>query len=150
WVVIPVGSVASPKSPAPGDTRCVVSVADFARPESPTGGIQEAIDALPTGGGVVNIPPGEYCLRQSIRVSAGVALQGAGGSTVLRRAKQAESKLSARADRGGSSVRVEDATLFREGDEVGVWDKKSVGWNVGHAVVKSVKGNEVLLDRGLS
>jgi hypothetical protein len=110
--------VASPKSPAHGETRRLVSVAYFARPESPTGGIQEAIDALATGGGIVNIPPGEYCLRQSIRVPAGVTLQGAGGSTLLRLAKQAESKLSARADRGGSSARVQDARLFREGDEV--------------------------------
>jgi parallel beta-helix repeat protein len=89
-------------------------------------------------------------LRQSIRISAAVTLQGAGGSTVLRRVKQAESKLSARAAPGGASIWVENATLFRAGDEIGIWDRESFGWNVGHAVVKGTKGNQVLLDRRLS
>jgi hypothetical protein len=148
--LVPLWSVASRQGPGAEGTRRVVNVAELARPGSPTSGIQEAIDALPSGGGVVNIPPGEYTLRQSLRVPSGVTLQGGGGNTILRRAKQAESKLSARAERGTSAARVEEATLFREGDEVGVLDKDSVGWNVGHAVVKAVQGNELLLDRKLS
>src|SRR5262249_55817822 len=91
WVAAPIGSNASPKGAAAGGTRSVVNAADYARPESPTGGIQEAIDSLSNGGGLVTIPPGEYTLRQSIRVPAGLTLQGAGGSTILRRAKQTES-----------------------------------------------------------
>jgi hypothetical protein len=41
-----------------------VDVAGFASDKSPTGGIQEAIDSLPPGGGIVVVPPGEFLLRR--------------------------------------------------------------------------------------
>jgi parallel beta-helix repeat protein len=125
----------------------MVDVAGFASDRSPTGGIQEAIDSLPPGGGVVTIPPGEYLLRQSVHVPTHVTLQGAGGSTVLRRANHAECNLLAPTKPGDTSVRVGDANLFRGGDEVGVLDQESFGWNMAHAVVKEVRGDELVLDR---
>src|SRR5262249_44702121 len=96
----------------------VVDVAGFANDQSPTGGIQEAIDSLPPGGGLVAVPPGEFRLRQSVHVPSHVTLRGAGGSTVLRRAKHAECQLSAPTKPGDTSVRVADAGPVREGDEV--------------------------------
>jgi parallel beta-helix repeat protein len=128
--------------------RGAVNVADFAKRKSFTGGIQEAIDALPPSGGVVTIPAGEYALRQSIRLRSNVTLQGAGPKTILRKAKQAESKLAA-VEKGSRSVQVENAGGFSEGDEVGIRDKEAMGWNVAHAIVKEVRGNELLLDRSL-
>lgn len=125
----------------------VVDVAGFANDKSPTGGIQEAIDTLPPGGGVVAVPPGVFLLRQSVHVPSHVTLQGAGGSTVLRRAKHAECKLSARTRSGDTSVRVADASRLRAGDEVGIVDQESFGWNMAHAIVKEIRGEELVLDR---
>ena len=39
----------------------VADVAGFANDESPTGGIQEAINTLPPDGGVVAIPQANFC-----------------------------------------------------------------------------------------
>lgn len=136
--------------PAPVERpRGTVSVADFASSDSPTAGIQETIDALGENGGVVTIPPGEYLLRQSIRVRSHVTLQGAGEETVLRKVPQVGSKLVAPADAESRSVRVQDAAGFREGDEIGLFDQTTVGWLHAHAIVKGVQGNKLLLDRRL-
>ncbi len=111
----------------------------------PTAGIQEAIDRLGPGGGIVNLSPGEYLLRRSILVRSGVTLQGSGEKTVLRKNKQVGSKLTAATQ--GTRARVEDARGFRAGDEVAFFDRTTVGWLHGHAVVKEVQGDELLLDR---
>jgi len=117
--------------------------------QSPTAGIQEAIDTLDRNGGVVTIPSGEYLLRQSIRVRSYVTLQGSGEKTVLRKVKQLGSKLAAEADAESRSIQVENASGFRQGDEIGIFDRTTVGWLHGHAIVKAVRGNELLLDRRL-
>jgi parallel beta-helix repeat protein len=39
--------------------------------------------------------------------------------------------------------------LFHAGDEVGIQDEDSVGWNIAHALVHGVRGNDILLDRRL-
>lgn len=127
--------------------RRTVSVAGLVSSSSPTAGIQEAIDDLGRNGGVVTIPPGEYLLRQSIRVRSHVTLQGAGEKTVLRKVAQIGSRLAASANAESRSVRVQDATGFLEGDEIGIFDQATVGWLHAHAVVKGVQGNELLLDR---
>src|SRR5262245_27929900 len=114
-------------------------------PASPTAGIQEAIDALGPAGGVVMVPAGEYLLRQSIRVRNNVTLQGAGETTILRKNKQLGSKLTAVTM--GTKAQVEDATRFQAGDEIGFFDRTTVGWLHGHAIVRGVQGNELLLTR---
>src|SRR5262249_1172065 len=105
------------------------------------------MDTVAAGGGVVVVPPGEFRLRQSVHVPSHVTLQGAGGSTVLRRAKHAECKLSARTRPGDTSVRVAEASPLREGDEVGILDQESFGWSMAHAIVKEIRGDELVLDR---
>ena len=128
---------------AAGDDKIVVTVTPS--PTSPTTGIQEAIDALGPNGGLVTIPPGEYLLRQAIRVHSGVTLAGAGEKTILRKNKQVGSKLTAVTT--GTAVQVEDATGFQAGDEVGFFDRTTVGWLHGHAIVKEVRGNQLLLNK---
>jgi parallel beta-helix repeat protein len=118
-----------------------------ANDQSPTGGIQEAIDALGPSGGVVTIPAGVYSLRQAIRVRSNISLQGAGEATVLRKEKQVGSRLAAAADKESRSLRVTSVSGFRAGDEVGIYDEATVGWEHSHAIVKEVRGNELLLDR---
>jgi hypothetical protein len=48
-------------------------------------------------------------------------------------------KLTATADKESRSIRVEDASGFREGDEIGIFDQTTVGWEHVHAIVKSVE-----------
>jgi parallel beta-helix repeat protein len=116
-------------------------------PLSPTGGIQEAIDTLGADGGVVTIPPGEYVLRQCIRVRSHITLQGSGPKTVLHKGKQVGTKLAAKAGAESRSLKVQSAKGFRAGDEIGVYDANTVGWLHAHAVVKDVRDDELLLDR---
>ncbi|MBM3890038.1 MAG: hypothetical protein FJ388_13055 [Verrucomicrobia bacterium] len=120
-----------------------------AQAASPTAGIQEKIDALPAAGGVVDLPPGEYVVRQSIRLRSNVTVQGAGAKTVLRKTTQAESKLGALAEPRSRSIRVVNASGFAEGMGIAIRDKEAMGWNVGQAIVTSVRGSELLLDRPL-
>ncbi len=124
-----------------------VNAADFASPVSPTGGIQEAIDALGPEGGVVTIPAGEYLLRQSIRVRSGITLQGAGEWPILRKNRQTGSKLARAAGAESRSVVLHDASGFQTGDQIAVFDRQTVGWLHARAVVREVRGNELLLDR---
>lgn len=50
-------------------------------PDSPTSGIQEAIDALPPGGGVIELGAGHFPVSRGIVLESGVVLAGAGAST---------------------------------------------------------------------
>lgn len=125
----------------------VVSAADFASAESPTSGIQEAIDALGADGGIVTIPAGEYALRQSIRVRSGVTLRGSGELPVLRKNPQAGSRLAQPAQPQSRAITLLDASGFRPGDQIAIFDRQTVGWLHALAVVREVNGNELLLDR---
>ena len=100
------------------EPRPAVTVADFASADSPTGGIQDAIESLPASGGVVTIPAGDYLLRRSIRVRSHVTLRGVGGKALLHKIRQAGSRLAAPVAAEGRSVQVQDAAGFREGDEI--------------------------------
>lgn len=112
---------------------------------SPTGGIQEALDSLGDAGGIVSIPAGEYLLRQSIRVRSDQTLQGVGENTILRKNKQVGSKLAAVTM--GSKAIVEDASGFSAGDEIGFFDRTTVGWLHGHANVTAIASNVLSLNK---
>ena len=146
--MVVLGGLESTGTPALLAEPCAaVNVADFAVADSPTAGIQEAIESLAASGGVVTIPAGHYLLRRSIRVRSRVTLRGVSGKTVLRKIKQAGSRLAAPVAAEGRSVHVEDAAGFREGDEIAIFDEKTVGWLHAHAIVKGVRDKELLLDR---
>ena len=121
-----------------------LNVADFARAGSPTCGIQDAIDALPADGGVVNIPPGQYCLRRSVVLRSHVTLRGSGSTTILTRGKQAHAKLAKPARKGETSVEVETTAGFRAGDEVGLMDDKMHGWYMAHCIIQTVEPRRLL------
>ncbi len=127
--------------------RDTLATADFRKADSPTAGIQEAVDALPATGGIVTLPPGTYLLRQAIHLRSNVTLQGAGADTVLRQKRHAESRLAATAQQESRSVQVVDASGFSAGDQVAIRDRDAMGWNVVQAIVTAVQGNELWLDR---
>lgn len=128
-----------------GDAPRVISVQPIA--DSPTAGLQEAIDSLGPQGGTIKLVTGEYLLRQSIRVVSNLTMEGAGEQTILCRSKQAGSKLSARAGDQDRSIRVESAAGLQVGDEIGIFDQRTVGWEHQHAIIKQINGNELLINR---
>ena len=125
--------------------RSVITVAP--KQSSPTAGIQEAVDAVVGNGGIVELQPGEYALRQSIRIRNNIEIRGLGEKTVLRKVKQLASKLTTAVDAGSRSISVESTEGFGPGDEIGLFDRKTVGWLHTHAVLKGVERKELLLDR---
>jgi parallel beta-helix repeat protein len=125
----------------------VVSVGDIVAAESPTGGVQEAIDALGPDGGLVVIPPGVYTLRRSIVLASNVTLRGSGPATVLRRDAGAYSLLARNCPAKSNEVELRDTAGFEPGQEVAIRDVEQNGWGVLHAIVKEVKGKRLVLDR---
>lgn len=148
--------VATPS--APGDRSvhygpaegAVLSAADFASEDSFTGGIQEAIDALPRQGGEVYVPPGTYLIRRSIRVPSRVTLRGAGAATVLVRPAEVRSKITAFADAGTTEVQAEDPSGFEVGADASFYTDRMHGWHSTTAHIVAIEGNTVTLGRGLN
>lgn len=92
------------------------------------GTIQHAIDqAHADGGGIVDVLPGEYFLKDAVRLRPNVHLRGTPGKTILKRAPLVMSKLVCDADRGQRVIYPEDVTRFRVGMGVGLFDRKA-GW----------------------
>ncbi len=128
----------------------LVTVADYASPDSLTCGIEEAIAALPREGGEVYIPPGRYLLRRSIWVPSNVTLRGAGGATVLLRPTEVQTRVTAAAETGESVIQVEDASGLEVGADVSVYADGVHGWHSTTAHIEAIDGNAVTLSRGLN
>ena len=105
---------------------------------SPTAGIQEAIDALPAGGGVVTLPPGRYVLRRAIVLRSHVTLRGERSHTVLTRGAQVHAKLTRPAKKGHTQVEVVSTAGLRAGDEVALLADGMHGWYMAHCIIKAV------------
>ena len=73
----PLGSAVVAAEPAAN-----LDAADFLRPDDPTCGLQDAVDALPRGGGVITVPPGTYRLRRSLVLRSHVAIRGSGSNVI--------------------------------------------------------------------
>ncbi len=148
--------VATPAGPADRQVHygaaegAVLSAADFDGEASFTGGIQEAIDALPHHGGEVYVPPGTYLVRRSIRVPDNVTLRGAGAATVLTRPATRMTKITTLADTGEQVVQVENASGFEVGADVSVYADGVHGWHSTTARVEAIEGTTITLNRGLN
>lgn len=128
----------------------VLSAADFASEQSFTGGIEEAIAALPRDGGEVYVPPGTYLIRRSLWVPSNVTLRGAGGATILTRPAEHMSRLTAAANAGDRTIEVEDASGFEVGADVSVYADHVHGWHSTTARIVAIEGNTITLARGLN
>ena len=125
WIAVCVASLVGLQ--AIGEEAAVFNVVKFASAKSLTGGIQEAIDALPKGGGTVVIPPGTYVLRRRVNLSGkhNVTLKGSGPDTILTRPDQAFARLTETASCRANSVAVDSTDGFQVGDEVVVVRSKN-------------------------
>src|SRR4051812_14768830 len=79
--------------------------------------LQAAVDFVAgLGGGVVEIGPGEYVMRDSLHLRPNVTVRGSSQRTVLRKAPSAASALKVDGDYGEEQFTIKDAKAFAVGD----------------------------------
>lgn len=123
---------------------------DFDGPDSTTRGIQEAIEALPVGGGTVYVPPGDHMMERTIRLRQGVQLIGAGKASRLWKAPVVVVPLAEDVNKDADQdyVVVSDPKPFRAGMAVHPCDTKSfiqAPYGRRPWIVSKVDGNRVHL-----
>jgi parallel beta-helix repeat protein len=121
-----------------------------AQPGSTTGGIQEAIDALPPQGGTIYLRAGIYPLRRSILPRANVNLRGEGAATVLQMPKPFVSALTRSTETNATRVELEEVGPILPGDQIFVyeppypgWDDKSAGYNSRFLIITDIDNHAV-------
>ena len=86
--------------------------------------LQAAVDYVGNlGGGIVEIGPGEYLMRDSLHLRSRVTVRGAGDQTILKKDREYRSRLAADGDFGEAAITVEDPTGFEIGRGVYVASK---------------------------
>jgi parallel beta-helix repeat protein len=126
--------------------RTVLNSRDFAGPSSTTAGIQESIDALPPGGGVVYVPPGRHPLRRSVQLRSGVTLRGDGPGTVLTRPKEVVIPLAQPAHGSQKTIHLRHGKGLSAGDEIYIGDEATGGWWSSHCIVRENRGKTLALE----
>ncbi len=117
----------------------VLAVDSAAHPDSPTAGIQEAIDSLPKGGGTVFIPRGVYTIRHSIVVGPDVTLQGEGNATVLQRPAPIVFDITTTTPADDpEKVELSSTEGLAVGDEIYLRDATQGGWHARHITIRSI------------
>jgi hypothetical protein len=104
--------------------------------------LQAAVDYVASlGGGVVEIAPGEYLMRDSLHLRSQVTVRGTPEKTVLRKARSLISALKIDGDYGEEQFTVQNPDGFAVGDGVAIWDKKSGGFHTTVARITGRSGN---------
>jgi polygalacturonase len=113
--------------------------------------LQAAVDYVAgLGGGVVEIGPGEFLMRDSLHLRSFVTVRGTPGKTVLRKADGVEAALALDGDYGEEQVTVTDATGFDVGCGVAVWDAGANGFHTTVARITGRNGNTFSISRPLN
>src|ERR1043166_4016385 len=113
--------------------------------------LQAAVDYIAgLGGGLVQIGPGEFLMRDSLHLRSFVTVRGAKGKTILRKAPAAVSPLAVDGDYGEEQFTVVNAEGFRVGDGVTVWDKQSGGFHTTVARITGQNGNTFSISKPLN
>jgi len=111
--------------------------------------IQTAIDALlVTGtGGTVKLLTGNYDIIAPVKLYDNIALVGSGIKTILKKCKGVRAGFAIDADYGELQVTVTDASGFKPGMGVAVYDEKQrSGWDLTTAKITSIKDNTIYID----
>jgi polygalacturonase len=112
--------------------------------------LQAAVDYVAgLGGGVVDIGPGDYSMRDSLHLRSRVTVRGCAGKTRLCKAAAAASPLALDGDFGEEQITVRDPAGFHVGCGVAVWDNQAGGFHTTVARVTGRRGNTFSLDRPL-
>ena len=104
--------------------------------------LQAAVDYIASlGGGVVEIQPGEYLMRDSLHLRAHVTVRGTPHQTVLRKARSVVTPLKLDGDYGEEQFTVDNPDGFAIGDGVAIWDKNAGGFHTTVARILGRNGN---------
>lgn len=127
------------------------SAADYASPGSLTGGIQEAIESLPKGGGTVYVPEGTYLLGRPIKLKPNTKLIGAGKATVLKKNAAFQVMLAEDAQRNQNYVVVADASKLKKGMAIAIGNEGQGAHIWGELfLITGLEGNKVSINHILS
>lgn len=114
-------------------------------------GLQAAVDFVANlGGGVVEIGPGEYTMRDSLHLRPFVTVRGTPGKTILRKASGVQSALGIDGDYGEEQVTVTEPNGFEVGDGVAIWDNNAGGFHTTVARITGKNGNTFSISRPLN
>lgn len=153
WIVMALalgvlGWAAMGMSQGTNAAAAFIDAAKYNTKDSASCGIQEAIDALPTEGGTVMIPPGTHILHRPIFMKPHSKLVGAGRSTVLKKDAAFILKITEDAKKGQDYIVVEDASKLRVGACIASGDK-NFHPNIGNVlVITNIAGNKVYFHLG--
>lgn len=112
--------------------------------------LQAAVDYVAgLGGGVVEIGPGDFLMRDSLHLRSNVTVRGHAGKTRLCKADSAISALALDGDFGEEQITVEDPAGFDVGYGVAVWDDGAGGFHTTVARITGRSGNTFSIDRPL-
>lgn len=114
--------------------------------------IQTAIDALKEAGngGTVKLMPGHFDIIAPVRLYDNITLTGSGPKTILKKCKGFRSQFTIDADYGELRVTVADASGFKPGMGVAIYDdKQRSGWDLTTAKITSIEGNTLFIDEYL-
>jgi parallel beta-helix repeat protein len=113
--------------------------------------LQAAVDYVGNlGGGLVEIGPGEYLMRDSLHIRSRVTVRGAGEKTVLRKAREHRSPLAADADFGEAAITVQNPEGFDLGGGVYVASKTQRNFLGVCATILNTQGNYFTLSRPMN
>src|SRR4030066_1878855 len=110
--------------------------------------IQIALDAAKSrGGGTVKLSPGNYSIIGPVRLSSNTSLIGSGKTTVLKKCDGFKTSFIIDADWGMLKAVVKDASGFKIGMGIQLYDDSSnSGWSVTTAVITDIQGNTIYFD----
>jgi len=135
------------------DIRCAEQVITVGGPGADIPGftsqaIQIALDAVKTrGGGTVKLNPGIYDIIGPLRLSDNTSLVGSGEKTILRKCDGFKTSFIIDADWGMQKAVVKDATGFKTGMGIQLFDDEhNDGWDVTTAVITDIQGNTIYFD----
>ncbi|MFZ9856513.1 MAG: right-handed parallel beta-helix repeat-containing protein [Limisphaerales bacterium] len=113
--------------------------------------LQAAVDYVGNlGGGVVEIGPGEYLMRDSLHLRSRVTVRGAGDKTVLRKDREHRSPLVTDGDFGEAAITVQDPEGFTLGRGVYVASKTQRNFHGVCATILNARDNHFTLTRAMN
>ena len=131
--------------------RITVGIADTDIVGSDNRALQAAVDYVGNlGGGLVEIGPGEYRMRDSLHLRSRVTVRGAGERTVLKKEREFRTPLAADGDFGESAITVDDPSGFSIGRGVYVGSKSQRGFHGVCATILNSRDNYFTLSRHMN
>ena len=134
------------------DVRTItVGGADADIPGYTSRAIQIAVDALKSSGeGVVRLNPGRFDITAPVSLYTGIDLVGSGEKTVLRKCDSVSTNFTIDADYGMYKVTVKDASGFKAGMGIQLFDESHMGcWDATTARITGIDGSLLYIDISL-